>query len=616
MSSRTEDEVRDAAKHILGFDDDEQGVKQGTGQITTFNQLGFDSIKTKNRKPDGWYLPEDRSKVAIVLETKAEDKDLSNDKFVAELLSNMDVISTKYSKVIGLLYNGQTVRVYKNKDEVSNLSPSLQHKQYYIDLFLNTKIDTDRIYNLTRRINDRLHFDFRMNDLKDRMVFTACALVVQRFNPTNGLNTQKGQSYKNVRSFIANELDAVLSDSKQVNTKLAILEETFDAIAVADDTKTADIIIDAVCEISNLIDSNNWRGEDVMSIFFNEFTHYGGKETDGQVFTPEHIASLMYRLLDVNMNDRVLDATCGSGTFLTVAMSKMIEEAGGYSTEKAKEIMSNQLYGIEFDRKIYALACANMLIHKDGKTNLAQMDTRTDEACAWMKDKGITKVLMNPPYESKYGCMKIVKNVLDSVPVGTKCAFILPDKHLEKQGTKKDKTKAAYLLATNTLTTIVKLPENVFFGKGVTTSIFIFEKGTPQGTKGINAYYIADDGLETVKNKGRHDTKGVWHEMEDYWVKAIQDGNDYKFGTRRVINLDVALHNETDAENACKKYRNLENLSYPTSEKPFEICEEDFMKTAVDYELFKRGIDAKEFTKQLGDALLYHLDSIISSKRP
>ena len=37
--------------------------------------------------------------------------------------------------------------------------------------------------------------------------------------------------------------------------------------------------------------------------------------------------------------------------------------------------------------------------------------------------RNITKVLMNPPYERKYGCMKIVKNVLDSVPKGTPCAI-------------------------------------------------------------------------------------------------------------------------------------------------------------------------------------------------
>lgn len=39
----------------------------------------------------------------------------------------------------------------------------------------------------------------------------------------------------------------------------------------------------------------------------------------------------------------------------------MIQEAGGLQTDKAKKIKSSQLFGIEFDREIYALACANML---------------------------------------------------------------------------------------------------------------------------------------------------------------------------------------------------------------------------------------------------------------
>ena len=40
---------------------------------------------------------------------------------------------------------------------------------------------------------------------------------------------------------------------------------------------------------------------------------------------------------------------------------------------------------------------------------------RSDSACEWVSSKPITKVLMNPPYENKYGCMTIVENVLDSV---------------------------------------------------------------------------------------------------------------------------------------------------------------------------------------------------------
>lgn len=100
---RTEDEVRDSAKLILGFDKTEDGVQQGTGKITTFNQLGFRGC---NDKLDGWYLPDDASKPAIILETKSEAEGVSKEKHVKELFKNIDVVAKKYSKTIGILYSG------------------------------------------------------------------------------------------------------------------------------------------------------------------------------------------------------------------------------------------------------------------------------------------------------------------------------------------------------------------------------------------------------------------------------------------------------------------------------------------------------------------------------
>lgn len=580
----TEDQVRDYAKICLGFDKFENKIQQGTGQITTFNQLGFKGEK-QNHKPDGWYLPDDPSKVAIILEVKSDKIDIMKESPKAELFKNMDIISTKYNKVIGILYNGDTVRVFKNKEEVENTPQTLQKKDYYISLFTKNTIDKNHIYELTQNINNILHFKFGMTDLEDRMIFTACALVVQRFNPVNGLTTQKGQDYDIVHGYVSNKLALEINTSNQQslnpNRKLNILLEEYNKVQVSikNNIEALNTFIDNVCEISELINSDYWNGEDVMAIFFNEFNRYRGKSQAGQVFTPEHIVSFIYRLIDICMEDRVLDATCGSGTFLVKAMSNMIKEAGGVNTEKANEIKSNQLFGIELYRKIFALSCANMLIHKDGKTNLEQLDAQSVEAAEWIRSKNITKVTMNTPYERRYGCMKIVKNVLDNVPSGTKCAFILPDKKLEKDNGKK-------LLKNHTLTHIIKLPEALFFGIGVTTSIFVFETGKPQNGKNIKGYYIEDDGLETVKNKGRQDVKGKWPEIEDYWIKAIQDDNDYKYHTRQLINPK-------------------DHLSYQIPKKPFEIYEEDFVKTMMDYEMYKKGINVKEFNEKLLKNVLY-----------
>lgn len=581
MTFKTEDIVRDEAKISLGFDKQEKDVKQGTGQITTFNQLGFNGIVDK---PDGWYLPNDVSKPAIILETKSESEDLSKQKWVDELFKNLDIISSKYSKNIGILWNGKDIRVFKNKKELFDVSNTLENKEYYIRLCLQEKIDKNHIYEITQRINDNLHFNFGMTDLQDRMIFTACALVAQRYNPKNGLSRFIDMDYSTFHNWIYNALAKAIEDDKRQNNKLDVLLEEYSAVrmSITEDQKAINGFINDVCEIADLVNSDNWNGEDVMAIFFNEFNRYRGKADAGQVFTPDHITSFMYRLIDVNMNDRVLDATCGSGAFLVKAMCNMMKEAGGINTEKAKKIKKEQLYGIEMYRKVYALACANMLIHKDGKTNLAQMDAKSAEASAWISSQKITKVLMNPPFERKYGCMTIVENVLDNVPSGTKCAFIMPDKKLEKDGGKR-------LLKKHTLTHIIKLPENLFFGVGVTTSVFVFETGKPQKDRSIKGYYIEEDGLETVKNKGRQDIKNKWPELENYWIKAIQDDNDYKYNTRQLINPN-------------------EHLSYQMPEKPFEICEEDFVKTMMDYEMFKRGIDVKEFNADLLKKVLYGSD--------
>ena len=97
MSLRTEDQVRDYAKLVLGFDEAEENIDQGTGQITTFNQLGF---KGYSDKPDGWYLPKNMNDVAIILETKSEERDISKQIFIDELMKNIDIISSKYKKLL------------------------------------------------------------------------------------------------------------------------------------------------------------------------------------------------------------------------------------------------------------------------------------------------------------------------------------------------------------------------------------------------------------------------------------------------------------------------------------------------------------------------------------
>lgn len=571
-----EDQVRNAAGLILGFDEEEAEVQQGYGQIMPFSRLGFPKVQDK---PDGWYLPDNTAMPAIIAEFKGTHHSLDNDAWVTELKKNVDIVLTKYEQCIGILYNQDDIRVFLNNVELESVASELQHKSYYLRLATNKPIDKRLIYTLTSRINNTLHFDFGVKNLYSRMVFTACALVALRENAW----IAPGMNYDNFHNSILNQLNKSLEKHIAKNAKLTVLASEFSKVETAfvGNQKSIDDFIGSLKQISGLLNSDNWAGEDVMAIFFNEFNRYKTKSEQGQVFTPDHITGFIARLVDLNEDDKVLDAACGSGAFLVKAMNIMIEKSGGIGSSKETSIKQEQLFGIEKDKEIFALAAANMLLHKDGKTNLALLDSRYADAGKWIKSKPITKVLMNPPYERKYGCMKIIKNVLDNVPRGAICAFILPDKKLDRDGGKA-------LLKKHRLEKVIKLPSNTFVGIGQTTSIFIFTAKEPQNDREIFACNIEEDGLVTVKNQGRQDVLKKWPAIEDKWVEIVRK----QTGHESIQWLDPKKH-----------------LSWQEPDAPFEVTEEDFFKKLTDYEVYQRGIDANEFSAALSRAVLYRSDT-------
>lgn len=588
----TEDVVRNMAKNKLSLVSNNKAISD-VGQLTTFNVLSktmnIPAFEGVTDKPDGWYLPYNHNETAIIVEAKNSDMSLDLAKFVEEIRKNCSITMNHYKNVVGILYNGYETRVFLNNKPMD--SPNeLQDKEFYINRLKDEPIDKNKIFTLTKSINDNLHFNFGIKNLYHRMIFTAAALVSYRYNKNS---LPKDLDFNTFKSSISNQLSSSLEGSRSQNEKIMTIVEVFNSIVPNQETsnKYINSFIDNVIEISDSVNSNHWDGEDVMAIFFNEFNRYKGKSESGQVFTPDHIASFMYKLVGADQNSRILDAACGSGTFLVKAMSKMINEAGGVDTEKAKRIKANQLYGIEFDREIFSLACANMLIHKDGKTNLKLLNSREDEAVEFIKNSKINKVLMNPPFENKYGWDEIVLNVLDNVEPGSKCAFILPDKKLEKKKGFFNKAKKKHRLDM-----IIKLPENTFFNVGVTTSIFVFTAGVPQNKEGIFAINIEEDGLETIKNQGRQDVKNRWPAIEEYWLDVIKKKTDEKYNTVQWLNPD-------------------EHLSWQEPIPPFKISLEDFNRTLLDFEMFKEGIDKKEFSEDLLNKVLYQSEVSMDNEK-
>lgn len=428
----------------------------------------------------------------------------------------------------------------------------------------------EAVFDSITNINKILKNECGITDEMDRIILTAGCLVLCRYD-RNAI-TKIMASDPPLSDFMSDAaaLFDSISDSDNASA-IAALRTEFSLVRYREVDNVTGQLLSAVVSVSDYINSDEYNGEDLMAVLFMEFSRSGGKSDAGQIFTPSHIGRLICRVLNVGSSDKVLDATCGSGSLLTSAISCGVD--------------TSNLYGIELYDKLSVLASANMLMRNGGISHILNESTLSDAACAFIRNSHITKAILNPPYERKYKCADIVCSVLDNVEPGTVCAFILPDKKFEKE------SKLKKALNRHTLTTIIKLPEDLFFNVGVTTSIFILKAGEPQNGASIAGYYIEDDGFETIKNKGRLDIKDKWSAIEDYWVNAIQSGDDAEYNTRQYINPS-------------------ERLSYKLPEKPFEIREEDFTASLMNYECYKRGIDIKALRESIADAVLYRSQMI------
>lgn len=489
----------------------------GLENLTDGTIVRYDRNKFKHTKPDGIF---EYKNYIIVLDAKAEGKSFTNqlkDYLIAEKALNPRKV------VFGIQYNITDYKCWKNDFDnllIENNRPG--DKEFYYTIANNIAIDKSKIYNITASLNTILS-SLGLTSLLNRIVWTSCVLVASMSKPIK--NYEK--SYK---VDVIEYLRSSISESLSKNKKLEILISEFEKIDLNHDSHKLKKALDNIEALSNLLISSEWNGEDVGAIFFNEFTRYKGKSQEGQVFTPEIWTDFLFRLIDVNFNDKVLDAACGSGGFLIKAMNLMIDQ----NREAASKIKENNLFGVENSRELYAVSSANMLLHKDGKTSLKHGDSTTEEIGQWIKSKGITKVLMNPPFEKSLG-VEILKNVLDNVSLNSDVAFILPDWTFYK---KKQKTVNS-ILKNHTITKIIKMPSKTWVGLAdVSTSIFVFKTGVSHSDKEIVKYWIKEDGLSTVKNKGRHDVDNLWKtKYSPYWLNIIKNNLDNE---TKIVDKDLA----------------------------------------------------------------------------
>lgn len=141
----------------------------------------------------------------------------------------------------------------------------------------------------------------------------------------------------------------------------------------------------------------------------------------------------MVELARLNISDVVIDTCTGSGGFLMEAMEQLVDMAKSNS-KTIEMIKEKQLIGFEIDPTLFALACSNMFLHGDGRTNLIYGSSIVDDGgkvFEAIRELKPTKCIINPPYENNSPIV-FTKQALDFIEPNGKLIILMPTPTLNR----------------------------------------------------------------------------------------------------------------------------------------------------------------------------------------
>ena len=266
---------------------------------------------------------------------------------------------------------------------------------------------------------------------------------------------------------------------------------------------------------------------DALGVFYHEFIKYSGGDGSGLgiILTPQHLTEFMCDLAGVNKNSRVVDICCGSGSFLVTAMSKMFKDANPNEIERIRQ---DGLYGVEFDDELYTLAVANMIIRKDGKSNVYFGDCFDSGIVRDLKEKNINIGLINPPYsQDDVVELEFVEHLLDILTIDGTGVVVVPMSCAI--GTKFKEVRKR-LFEKHTLKAVFSMPDDIFYPTGTNVCVMVWTAHRPHDSS-IETFfgYCKDDGFVKRKKLGRIDAYGRWEAIEAQWLslyrnRDVEDG--------------------------------------------------------------------------------------------
>ena len=300
---------------------------------------------------------------------------------------------------------------------------------------------------------------------------------------------------------------------------------------------------------------------DAYEFLISNYASNAGK-SGGEFFTPQTVSKLLARLVMVGKDkiNKVYDPTCGSGSLL-LQMKKQYED----------HILEDGFFGQEINMTNYNLARMNMFLHNINYNNfdIKRGDTLLNPQ--HLEEKPFDAIVSNPPYSVKWvgdGDPTLI-NDDRFAPAGKLApkskadfAFIMHSlNHLSNKGRAAivcfpgifyrggaEKTIRQYLVDNNFVEAVISLPDNLFFGTSIATTILVLAKNklenktlfidaSKEFKKETNNNVLTDDNIEHIIE--------LFTNCQSVDYKAAFVDNDV-IGSEQDYNLSVSTYVEQE----------------------------------------------------------------------
>lgn len=463
---------------------------------------------------------------------------------------------------------------FEEPQELKKAKDTILEPLNYLNLVTGKKLERKYSLQEIRELSQIMHEKLRQIKIseKDKPIFVAGILIALQ-NSDFRADWDSITRFSTLVDSMITAIDTILDSSDIKREKIDAIKSSFKRIKSNEKIKSIPLgesgslawfIKQLEMRILPMMNHYEYT-EDALSIFYHEFIKYSA--TDGKglgiVLTPKHLTDFMCKLGDINKQSKVVDICCGSGSFLVTAMSLMCKEA---NATEISEIKKNGLYGVELDTDLYTLAITNMIIRKDGKSNIVCGDCFSKEVFHNLKDKNLSLGLINPPYSQEDKCeLEFVERLLNILASRGLAVAVVPMSCAI--GTKFKEVRER-LFKYHTLKAVFSMPDDIFYPTGVNVCVMVWEgHKSHDSTKPTFFGYCKDDGFVKRKKMGRIDYYNKWDEIEKEWLNLYE--------RKMVVDGKSAMQCITAQDEwLCEAYM---KTDYST------LTQQDFQQTVNDY---------------------------------